>query len=141
MSKLERIWHPWNKWECYRAGFFHGDLTKIEEWRESYVRLLSDLDLFESTLQKVLAEWTHSCEHNLTNESMNRIAWLGQASCAYVFGACAHQTRSAFKLLTEEQQASANAMAEKYLNIWLENHTRVRSKEVPCDENGLPSCL
>ena len=139
-NEIQRIWHPWDKWECYRAGFFKGDAKKIPEWRESYVRLLTDLNLFEQTLKKVIDEWPHSCEHNLTNESMNRIAWLGQASCAYAFGACAHQTRSAFKLLTDDQQQAANAMAEKYLNIWLERHL-VRLKEIPRDENGLPSCL
>ena len=53
---------------------------------------------------------------------MNRIAWLGQASCAYLYGARADSTRSNFGKLTAEQQQQANNMAEKYLKIWLEKN-------------------
>lgn len=118
---VERIWYPWTDWECYRAGFFTptGSLETLKTWRGQYKELLSDLKVFRKAMERVIAEWPNSTMHNLTNEGMNRIAWLGQASCCITFGACAEQTRSAFNLLTPKRQAAANAEAAKMLAEWL----------------------
>jgi hypothetical protein len=70
-------------------------------------------------MRRVIVEWPHSSAHNLTNEGMNRVAWLGQSSCCIIFGVCAEQTRSAFNLLTPERQAAANAAAQEILDAWV----------------------
>ena len=118
---IERIWYPWTEWECYRAGFFTptGSLDQLKEWRRQYVELLSDVKAFEKAMVRVVEEWPRSCAHNLTNEGMNRIAWLGQSSACITFGACAEQTRSAFNLLSQKKQDQANAAAAKHLDEWL----------------------
>ena len=115
-----RIYHTFDKWEATEYGFYdtsHPKYTKIQ-CEHKYKELLTDLDAFEEALINVISEWKYSCEHNLTNSSMNRIAWLGQAALAYT-----HQIPSiycgGFKLLTEEDQQKANEMAHKYLNKWL----------------------
>jgi hypothetical protein len=119
---MDRIYHPWHKWECYQNGFFTGSGHKQEYYDAAYVKLLTDIPLFEAVLVKVTTNWKYSCENNLSNDSMNRIAWLGQASCAYLYGARADSTRSNFSKLTSEQQQEANNMAKKYLQIWLEKN-------------------
>jgi hypothetical protein len=123
-TTVTRIYHPWFKWECYKAGFFakEGDKKKQEEKKQKYITLLSNLDAFAAAMRAVLVYWPYSCEHNLTNEGLNRIAWLGQASAAYSFGACAEQTRGAFHLLSQRQQDEANALAKTYLDFWLTKH-------------------
>jgi hypothetical protein len=117
----ERIWHNWQMWECYQAGFFTParSSAQLQEWRKSYKELLSDIPRFEAAMERVINEWPYSCAQNLTNEGMNRIAWLGQASCCIEFGACAEQTRSAFNLLEPKQRDAANAAAAKKLSEWL----------------------
>lgn len=119
-SDEKRIFHTYDKWECYKAGFYNSSVegkTK-EECEKIYAEFLSDIPLFEATLEKVISEWKYSCEHYLTNESMNRIAWLGQASLCYSKG-IPSEFRGGFYLLTEEQQIEANLTALKYLNKWL----------------------
>lgn len=119
----DRIFHTWDKWECYKAGFYNKSvpgLTK-SECELSYTRFLADLDKFENALKKVTSEWKYSCEHYLTNKAMNRIAWLGQASVCYELGIPC-EFRGGFNNLTEEQQEKANEMSLKYLNIWLKNN-------------------
>ena len=117
-----RILHTWEKWECYRAGFYAerppGGMTQ-EQGEEVYQSFLSDLAAFEAALRHVTTEWKHSCEHYLTNDRMNRIAWLGQAAAAQAKGmpSCC---RGGYRRLTEEQQTDADAMALLYLNEWLE---------------------
>jgi hypothetical protein len=118
---MNRIYHTWDKWECYHAGFYESrataDLTG-EQCEEIYTGLLRDLPQFWGALQRVITEWKFSCEHYLTNENMNRIAWLGQASLCIAKGipSC---FRGGFNRLTPDEQYAANQMALKALNQWL----------------------
>ena len=117
---MNRIYHTWEKWECYPAGFYENSkdgMTKVE-CEAAYKELLSNLHLFSESLFSVITKWKHSCEHYLTNESMNRIAWLGQAALCYEMGipSC---FRSGYFLLTKEEQKKADDMALCFLNIWL----------------------
>lgn len=116
-----RILHTWEHWECYPAGFYGNKPPQgmtTEECEAVYKDLLSDIGKFESALLKVLTAWPKSCEHYLTNERMNRIAWLGQAALCVEHG-IPSMFRGGFNLLTEEQQSAANAAALRYLNLWL----------------------
>lgn len=118
---MKRIYHTWEKWECYPAGFYEDKppegITKIRA-EEIYVEVLGDVKLFESILKKIIVEWKYSCEHYLTNDRMNRIAWLGQAAVAYHtrVPSC---FRSGYFKLTDIQQQKADKVALKYLNKWL----------------------
>jgi ParB-like chromosome segregation protein Spo0J len=118
---IKRILHTWDKWECYKAGFYEeqppAGFTN-ESAEIFYKDFLSDLTLFEENLKRVIAEWKFSCEHYLTNENMNRIAWLGQASVCIYKGIPARY-RGGYNLLSEEQKQKADLLALKYLNIWL----------------------
>ncbi len=121
----DRLLHTWDKWECYRHGFYAErptDMTQ-DEGEEAYREFLSDLSRFGAALEVVTSEWKHSCEHYLTNDRMNRIAWLGQASVAQALripSAC----RGGYNRLTDAQKRAADALALEYLNRWLEAHGR-----------------
>lgn len=117
---MKRVYHTWEKWECYPAGFYelkHATKTD-EDCRNEYAEFLRDTEAFSEALAGVLRDWPMSCEHYLTNENMNRIAWLGQASMCYARGVPAVY-RGGFNRLTETEQITANETALKYLNIWL----------------------
>ena len=121
-----RIFHTWEKWECFKAGFYGetvpGGLTQ-EEGEEKYREFLADLQRFQSALDVVTTEWTHSCEHYLTNERMNRIAWLGQAAVAQAMGVPA-VCRGGYNRLRDEEKYAADQLALSYLNKWLISHDR-----------------
>lgn len=87
-----------------------------------YASLLKSPAKFEAALQVIIRDWQYSCEHNLTNETMNRIAYLGQASCALIYQVPHNVSMPGFNLLTPDEQLAANSMAEKYLNLWIKNH-------------------
>ena len=119
-SDEKRVFHTYENWECYKAGFY---ASSKEGWtkgdcEKAYKSFLRDLPKFEETLNKVITEWKHSCEHYLTNTAMNRIAWLGQAAACYAFG-IPNTFRGGFYLLTEKQQKAANEVALVALNKWL----------------------
>ena len=119
---MKRIYHTWEKWECYPAGFYETTaptrLATPKAAEHAYATFLRDTPRFEAALERVVTEWRFSCEHYLSNENMNRIAWLGQASACIAEGlpAC---FRAGFHRLTAEEQALANAVALRWLNVWL----------------------
>ena len=121
---MRRIYHTWDKWECYPAGFYENhppdrNLTD-EQATEGYAAFLRDLPLFEKGLIGVIGDWVNSCEHYLSNDRMNRIAWLAQASACYVLG-LPSRYRGGYHRLSDHEKANADGLALKYLNKWLES--------------------
>lgn len=118
---MERIFHTWDKWECYPAGFYENKPPKgmtNEQAEEKYRELLADSDLFADVLSKIIEEWPHSCEHYLTNENMNRIAWMGQAALAYEYNIPA-RFRGGYNKLDDNQKKKADDVALEYINKWM----------------------
>ncbi len=122
--KLLRKYHPYWNWECYKAGFYNTTIDMDDDKAKLMYRdFLRDLDMFGLAMNRVMLEWPNSCEHFLTNTSMNRVAWLGQASMCITHGipSC---FKGGFKLLSNEEQQAANELAQKYLDEW-ENSAHV----------------
>lgn len=116
-----RIFHEWQDWECYPAGFYGDKPPKnmtVQQCEEGYRDFLADLPKFADALQRVITEWKNSSEHYLTNEKMNRIAWLGQAAMCIETGVPARFC-GGYNLLTDEQKEAADCKALEYLNKWL----------------------
>lgn len=125
-NKNNRIFHTWEKWECHKSGFYDEkpkDGMTQEEGEEKYREFLANLDYFETSLKAVISTWKNSCEHYLTNDRMNRIAWLGQASVAHAL-AIPSCCRGGYNRLTDSQKEAADSLALKYLNTWLKENGR-----------------
>lgn len=116
----KRIFHTYENWEHIAYNFFgsnHPKWSKIQ-CEHKYKELLTDIQRFTNVMNRVIMEWPNACEHNLTNSSMNRIAWLGQASLAYEFQIPSIYS-SGFQLLSNKQKDAANSAALDILNQWL----------------------
>lgn len=115
-----RIFHTYDKWECHKAGFYRSSKPgwTSAQCEEEFIKIITDTELFASVLAEIISEWKFSCEHYLTNTSMNRIAWLGQAAVCYHSGVPS-KFCSAWGQIPEFQQEEANKVALKYLNVWL----------------------
>jgi len=121
IPKIKPIYHHFNKWECWRSGFYETKppegMTK-EDARDEYRNFLSDCDLFAEWIVKVHHAWPFSTEQFLTNENINRVAWIGQSSM-FLYSGIPSAFRGGFFLLTEDQQRRANLVAEKALVKWI----------------------
>lgn len=119
----DRIFHTHDKWECHKAGFYNTTFEGIDKDKclQAYADFLSNNKRFSDALNAVINEWKFSCEHYLTNASMNRIAWLGQASMCYATGVPS-KFCGGYNLLSTKQQEKADRIALRYLNKWLINH-------------------
>ena len=112
---MERIFHPYEAWEDYKCGMY----DELKEGRETRIiiamHLLASPTLCEKFMREVVKRWKIACEQVLTNQSVNRRAWLGQAACCLYAGVREDETRSAWGQLTEEEQNKANEIAEKVI--------------------------
>ena len=122
-----RIYHPYWLWEDYKAGFYDncsGDIKK--KHIESVLFLFKDKELTKEYMNKVITEWKYSCEHNLTNDSLNKIAYIGQGACCIYAGVPNTVTMEAWSLLDKSIQKQADLIAEKVLNTWISNNKRIQ---------------
>lgn len=99
---------------------------ETEKAKERYAAFLRDTTGFRAALERVVSEWPISCEQFLSNESTNRIAWLGQASMCIATG-IPRKFRGGFMLLSPEEQRIANSTADEALQKWLVVHAKTDS--------------
>lgn len=119
---MERVYHTWDKWECYPAGFYETkpprkDLT-IDDCKAMYADFLRDIPRFENAIVGVVGTWKNSCEHYLTNERMNRVAWMGQAAMCFETGVSKYFCGGYF-LLSDDEKLAADTTALHGINLWL----------------------
>lgn len=123
MKKIKQIYHPYWDWECFHAGMYatKSDID-METGRTMYQEFLSNIEKFTLAMYRVILLWPVSCEQFLTNQNINRIAWLGQSSMCLETG-LSRKYKSGFMLLTAQQQNAANNAAEKVLIEWIESQS------------------
>jgi len=132
---MTSIWHPYHSWECFGAGMYNYSAgPSMDEGKELYRAFLSDTELFASQTERLITEWPISCEHFLTKEAMNKIAWIGQASMC-IHSGLSRKYRGGFHLLTNKQKEAANAVAWMALKKWQHEHAK-KNGGVHCQLEG-----
>jgi hypothetical protein len=124
---MKRIYHHYTLWEDFRAGFY--DNCSGEEKKDKInkaIELFSNPELTRDYMMMAIDEWSYSCEHNLSNESMNKIAYIGQAACCLYFGIPSTVTMESWSKVEKEHQDKANEIAKEVLNIWIERNKNIQ---------------
>jgi hypothetical protein len=116
---MERIYHPWQKWEDHKHGFYDncsGDKKKV--LAEKVLELFSNEDLCREYMYRVVNEWRDSCEQNLTNSSMNKIAYIGQSACCLYAGIPSSVTMENWRFVPKSDRDRADEIAKEVLAFW-----------------------
>ena len=123
---MKRVYYPYWDWEDYKAGLYVLIDTYTEEQTEKLANdakeLLSNSELFKDVGLSVISDWIKSADVNLSNPSRNRQAWIGQASCCYALKIPEWITKLGWRLMSPEQQAEANRVADEVIRIWEIKH-------------------
>lgn len=124
---MKRIYHPYWLWEDYKAGFYDNLSGKDKQNKiDKVIEMFNSKELTEEYMTKVINEWKYSCEHNLTNESMNKIAYIGQAACCLYSNIPSTITMEAWGLLSKEVKERSNSISEEVLNTWINNNKKIQ---------------
>ncbi len=117
---MKRVYHHYSDLEEWRAGMW-----KVVGGKKKQVNLALAADLmrddaaFEAAMLRAFEEWPNSCDHNLTAEDTNRLAWLGHAGCFLATGSPEENTRCGWHTLNKQEQDGANAAAQRVLDAWI----------------------
>ena len=114
-----RIFHPWHLWEDYRYNFYDncGGVEK-EEKSKKVIEFFSDPELTKDCMMYVVKNWRFSMEHNLTNNSLNKIAYIGQCACAYYGNIPYTVTMENWSKLNESTRKTADKIAQECIDVW-----------------------
>jgi hypothetical protein len=123
----ERVYHHYDNLEEYHSGMWR--IIRGEE-RKGFIfaaaELMKNPERFKYHMGRALDEWPNSCEHNLTADNVNRIAWLGHAGCCLGVNSPEEATRAGWHTLSKPQQDEANRVAAEVLATW------DASNQTPC---------
>jgi len=120
----KQVFHPYNLWEDHKHGFYNNisGSNKMQMILD-VVTLFSNPTETNLYMNRVVKEWKFSCEHNFTNPSMNRIAYLGQAACALYKGIPSTVTMEAWHEVPDNYKEIANQIAEDCIVKWEKNYS------------------
>lgn len=125
---MSRIYHPFHVWEDWKAGMWRKVSGKEEkELTAKAIEFTGDAELYGQWMNLVVVQWPFACEHNLTDLSQNRKAWIGHAACTLALGIPEHVTRTAWGYLSKQQQDAANNVADKAISAWERLANRVKA--------------
>jgi hypothetical protein len=126
-KKIKRIYHHYMSWEEHHAKMWHS-LPKEEfnEMLPKAIEFTGNHELYGAWMLKVLKVWPISCEQNLTDNSINRRAWIGHAACCLAIGCPENITRQAWHYLTKDQQDDANNKADQAISIWENRQEKIK---------------
>ena len=116
---MKRIYHPYQKWEDYKHGFYNNLSGKDKDEKiKLCIEMFRSVDKTKEYMNKVINEWKYSCEHNLTNESMNKIAYIGQAACCLFAEIPNGVTMEAWNMLDNVVQVRSDRLAQAVIDNW-----------------------
>lgn len=122
---MKQVYHNYYPWEDYIAGMWRRiPESEGKKFLEEAIRFTGNAEEYGSWMMRVAMEWPIACEHNLTDTSQNRRAWIGHAACCMAIGCPEYITRSAWGYLTKKQQDEANAMADNAISWWERNQCK-----------------
>ncbi len=118
-KSIERIYHPYHCWEETEYNMWgRVEQGKRQEYLDRAIQFTGEARVYGAWMLRVTEKWKYSCEHNLSDTSQNRKAWIGHAACALAFQCPEDIVREAWKHLSERQQIEANAVADLAIALW-----------------------
>lgn len=116
---MKQIYHPYWNWEDFKAGMW-GKVGPQDELSMlgHAIEFTGNHELYGQAMLRVIEEWPITCEHNLSNESQNRRAFIGHAAVCLELGIPEYIVRMAWGKLTQEQQDLANKAADIAIGKW-----------------------
>lgn len=123
----KRVYHPYYLWEDFKCGFYNNCTGKeAKDKIEKAIEMFNNKDLTSEYMHRVINEWVYSCEHNLTNESLNKIAYIGQAACCIYADVPSTVTMKAWSFLDKKVQDRADEIALSVIKKWNDNNKNIQ---------------
>lgn len=128
---MNRIYHPYWEWEEYHAGMWRAvSAAERSDMLQKAIEFTGNHKLYGKWMMEVPNKWPKSCEHNLTDISQNRRAWIGHAAVCLAIGIPEDIVREAWGHLTTEQQRLANLQADAAIEAYEQKHHQCQRSQL-----------
>lgn len=110
-----RYFYNYRIWECARSNFYKG-ISSPDEAKA--LEVMRDAKSWGLYMMKLLQRWPVSCNQFLSDSTINKKAWIGQASMACFFNISSATTKKCWFKLDKKTRDLANNEAGKVITIW-----------------------
>lgn len=116
---MKQHFYNYELWEDTKHNFYDKDDITQDVKR---LRVMRDHNLWGEYMLKVILDWHYSSLQNMTNPSVNKIAWIGQASMSLALNTPSKTTKRLWWSLTDEERKLANAEAKLVIRVFERLH-------------------
>ena len=128
---MKRIYHDYRRWEDFKSGMWKKvGKNEAEKLLPIAIEFTGDHVKYGEAMIKVTKSWKYSCEHNLTDSSTNKKAWIGHAACSLEMNLPESVVRQAWKMLSSDQRIKANNQADLAIKLWISGHINKQSRQL-----------
>lgn len=118
---LTQIFVPYWEWEDWINGMWK---TGNDEQLQPAIDFTGNWERYGNSMGEVMLAWPRTMLNSMTNQSINRRAFLGHCAVTFKLGIPESVTRKAWGLLTNEQRFYADDIAEKHIKHWEHEYKR-----------------
>jgi hypothetical protein len=124
MATIKQVYVPFWEWEDYINGMWR-KVTKEQEIEMliKAIEFTGDHIKYGNAMLEVSQKWPKTMLNTLTNQNINKRAFIGHCAVQYKIQIPEYITRMAWKELTNKQRFLADNVAEKTIKHYL-NETR-----------------
>lgn len=116
---MKRIFHQYKEMEDFQNGMYGENKDGRSERVKKSCEILGDKETCRKAMETVVSRWKNATEYNLSNDKINKKAWLGQACCSIYANIHEDETREGWELLTDNQREEANKIANEIIANWI----------------------
>lgn len=124
---IKQVYIPYWEWEDWINGMWGKD-DRLQE----AIEFTGNAERYGSAMREVIEAWPRTMLNSLTNNSINKRAFLGHCAVCFKLGICESTTRAAWKQLTDQQRYDADKVAQETIDKWLQEYAQ-RNKAVHKD--------
>ena len=126
--QLKQVYHHWNLWEDHKHGFYNNCSGEEKKKKKKLVEeMFNSKEETERCMIHVVENWRFSMEHNLTNPSINKIAYIGQCACCYYAGIPNTITMEVWGTLPQEVRERSDMIAKKAIEHWKKTNKYIQT--------------
>ena len=111
-----RYFSHYKYWEDYKNGFY--DIKSSLDDLKMVKHVLCNTKLFFKKGCEMVDNWEYISSINLSDNNINKRAWIGQLTCFYTYKISEDIVRAGWWELNRDQQIKANKTADEIYNYW-----------------------
>lgn len=120
ITRFKQLYIPYTEWEDWLNGMWsRADKIKEPELLKQAIEFTGDHIKYGAAMREVIIAWPRTMLNSLTNQSINRRAFLGHCAVYFALKIPEYITRMAWGELTEKQRAAADKEAQQTINKFI----------------------